>query len=238
MLAQPFISLSKPILPPELLKNKLETCLNLSSVDSRFIVRLLNSQISPIFHNRVDQAASLFLVLKDVQGLKVSIRQVAKICECDHSKLSKILKKSRKPHGRQTILSSEKEEELILLINLYQIQNRPVTISFLRQYINDQFAIQVSRSWHQKFLMRHKDKIRIDYAIPQDAARLNLSLEYAEKHIQNLTDYVEGIPTELIFNIDEVGFQRWSDKKRKRLLLHNQLQKVKFTIQLREVRKE
>lgn len=219
MLTQNYLGISNGILPAATIYAHLVSDLRMSPVDIRFAMRILKQQISAQTHNRIDQAKALFLILVNIIKRKVSIRQVAEICQCDHSRLAKALKNERKPHGRQLLLTEDQEEELICLILLYQEQNRPVTISFLRQYINEQFNVQVSSSWHRRFLTRHKDRIRIDTATPQDSKRLEIPREYGKKHIKNLIKYVQGIPTELVFNIDEVGFQRWSDRKKKRVIV-------------------
>ena len=40
---------------------------------------------------------------------------------------------------------------------------------------------------------------------------MTIPREYLEKHIQNLKDYVQGICSELLFNLDEVGLSEYEE---------------------------
>jgi hypothetical protein len=65
--------------------------------------------------------------------------------------------------------------------------------------------------WH--FVHRHPEGLEHAKAYPQEEARMRVTKEIARMHVANLINYVTDIPTELIFNIDEVGSQEWADRK-------------------------
>ena len=142
--------------------------MNISKTDSRFIVREMNHQIaSPCY--RIQQAVTLYNICTHILNRQISIRKIAKVCMCDQSTLTKRIHTQPKPNGRPQKLSREQEEELVDLIELYSLANRPVSVSFLRQYIFEQFQICVSVGWYSKFLQRHTSRIRKDIAIPQES---------------------------------------------------------------------
>ena len=218
MLSQPQARLLLPPLPDKTIHNNIVTKLSKSETDVRFIVRKIRSQLQPT-HGRIDQAILFYNLYNDLYDEPISIRTASKIMECDYSKLAKRIKSSMNKHGRPCALSEAQESELIDLIHLYSLSNRPVTASFLRQYIFDNFHVAVSHSWHKRFIERHPEDIRMDVAVPQDQMRLQLPVEYAKKHVQNLIEFLEGVPTDLVINIDEVGFQRWADRKKKKVVV-------------------
>ena len=197
----------------------------------------MNHQIpSPCY--RIQQAVTLYNICTHILNRQISIRKIAKVCMCDQSTLTKRIHTQPKPNGRPQKLSREQEEELVDLIELYSLANRPVSVSFLRQYIFEQFQICVSVGWYSKFLQRHTSRIRKDIAIPQESLRLRLPIESAEEHVQNLKKYVNGIPTELIFNIDEVGCQKWADRKKKKVIVSQRIptKKVFYSVKRSEKR--
>jgi hypothetical protein len=46
--------------------------------------------------------------------------------------------------------------------------------------------------------------------------------EIVRTHIRNLERYVNDVPTELILNVDEVGCQEWSDRKKRDEIIPHQ----------------
>jgi hypothetical protein len=51
---------------------------------------------------------------------------------------------------------------------------------------------------------------------------MTVTQEIARTHIANLVNDVHDIPTELVFNIDEVGSQEWADRKPRRVVIPHQ----------------
>ena len=223
------------VLPDNTIEDKLVNVLNISRTDSRYIVRQMRYRLMPSDH-RIEQAIILLSVCNEVLDGPISVRKISKVCNCDHSKVSKRIR-STNPNGRPTKLNPDQEEELIYLIQLYTQIHRPVSASFLRQYILDQFGIVVSTSWHHRFLSRHHDKIRMDIAIPQDSKRIQVPREFAENHIKNMIDYVKGTPTKLVFNIDEVGCQKWADRKEKQVIVSQTIPKGKVFYSIKRCEK-
>jgi hypothetical protein len=75
--------------------------------------------------------------------------------------------------------------------------------------------------WH--FIHRHPEELEHAKAYPQEEARMRVTKEIARMHVADLITYVTDIPTELIFNIDEVGSQEWADRKARNVIIPHQI---------------
>jgi hypothetical protein len=55
-------------------------------------------------------------------------------------------------------------------------------------------------------------------------------------HIRNLERYVQNLPTELILNLDEVGSQEWSDRKKRDIIIPHQpsLRRIEHSVPRKE----
>jgi hypothetical protein len=92
----------------------------------------------------------------------------------------------------------------------------------IRAYVADAFEKQVSSSWTWRFVTRHEEVLQRATAYPQENTRMEVSKETARSHIRNLERYVKDVLTELIVNVDEVGCQQCSDRKKRDVITHYQ----------------
>jgi hypothetical protein len=51
---------------------------------------------------------------------------------------------------------------------------------------------------------------------------MEVSKEIARTHIRHLERYMKDVSTELILNVDEVGCQEWSDRKKRDVIISHQ----------------
>jgi hypothetical protein len=67
---------------------------------------------------------------------------------------------------------------------------------------------------------------------------MEVSKEIARTHIRNLERYVKDISTELILNVDEVGCQEWSDRKKRGVIIPHQERpcRIEYAVSSREKR--
>jgi hypothetical protein len=65
---------------------------------------------------------------------------------------------------------------------------------------------------------------------------MEVSKEIARTHIRNLERYVKDVSTELILNIDEVGCQEWSDRKKRDVIIPHQerLCRIEYAVPRKE----
>ena len=210
-------------------ENVLEGALSakFSQTDVRFILREYRLQISP--KSRMKQAIMIFNIINNSHIIRCSASQIASIFEVDRGNLSRAInKKPITTNGRPTLLSKYYEEELILYIYLRAEIHRPITKKDMMKYINEQFGITVAPSWYHNFLKRNQNSIAKTTAYPQEKSGIYLTKSSAIKHISNLKKYVNGVPTELVFNMDEVGQQSWSDRKSKKVIVPSSMKDVRI----------
>jgi hypothetical protein len=57
-------------------------------------------------------------------------------------------------------------------------------------------------------------------------------------HVRNLGRYVQNVPTELILNLDEVGSQEWSDRKKREVIIPHQHspRRIEFSVPRKDKR--
>jgi hypothetical protein len=83
-----------------------------------------------------------------------------------------------------------------------------------------------SHGWLWRFIRPHADRLDHVKAYSQEDIRLNVTKEIARSHIVNLERHVQNVPTDLIFNIDEVGSQDWADRKLQSVIVPHQFRHV------------
>ena len=186
----------------------------LSDVDTRYAIRQLSKHQ---FTSRNDQAMALYDVLRNEMDINVSIRRVSRYNLVDPSKLSKLLRNpNRKKWDRSPKLTPEQELEVLdWLSNCYN-NNNPQTPRDLRNEILNRFDVFVTKNWFRYLMKKYPNKLVIATAHPQDDKRLSVTKNTAKEHISNLLNYVNGIPTELILNLDEASSSDWEDRRSKK----------------------
>jgi hypothetical protein len=55
-------------------------------------------------------------------------------------------------------------------------------------------------------------------------------------HVQNLERYIQNVPTELILNLDEVGSQKWSNQKKRKIIIPYQAspRRIEYSVPRKE----
>jgi hypothetical protein len=56
-------------------------------------------------------------------------------------------------------------------------------------------------------------------SVPQETPRLEIRRCFLDKTIQCISQFVQGRPTQLVFNLDEVGISEWEDRKSKKVIV-------------------
>ena len=186
----------------------------LSDVDTRYAIRQLSKHQ---FASRNEQAMALYDVLRNEMDINVSIRRVSRYNLVDPSKLSKLLRNpNRKKWGRSPKLTPEQELEVIDWLADCYVNNNLQTPRDLRNEIFNRFDVFVTKNWFRYLMKKYPNKLSIAIAHPQDDKRLSVSKNTAKVHISNLLNYVQGVPTELILNFDEVSSGDWEDRRSKK----------------------
>jgi hypothetical protein len=77
----------------------------------------------------------------------------------------------------------------------------------------------MTQSWANSFVLRDCDEIIHTKSFPQEEQRLQVPQGFPQKTGQNLKEYVQGCPTELVFNFDAVGISDWEDRETRNIVV-------------------
>ena len=95
----------------------------------------------------------------------------------------------------------------------------PLTQAQIRSYVRDNYNISASNGWIYSFLQRYSKLLKIGKSFPQEDTMLTVPVEFLQQHLTNMTQYVQGCCSELLFNIDEMGSSEWEDRKVKKVVI-------------------
>jgi hypothetical protein len=129
--------------------------------------------------------------------------------------------------GHPNLLSTEQKKEVIQHIITSFQRDCPISPKQIRVFVGEQFNKGASRRWLWHFVRRHSDRLDHAKAYPQEDTRVNVTKELARKHVTNLLQHVQNVPTELIFNLDQVGCQEWADRKPRAVIIPHQSQPIR-----------
>jgi hypothetical protein len=90
----------------------------------------------------------------------------------------------------------------------------------IRVFVRQQFNKVPSRRWFWHLVHRHSDRLADAKTHPQEDTRLNITKAIARKHVTKWDQHMQNVPTELIFNLDEVSCQEWQRGNRAVIISH------------------
>jgi hypothetical protein len=69
------------------------------------------------------------------------------------------------------------------------------------------------------FVLHYQGDLSETKSTSQEDTRLEVPRAFLNEMICCLTEYVDGMKAELVFNLDEVGMSEWEDRKRKKMIV-------------------
>lgn len=118
-----------------------------------------------------------------------------------------------KEPGRHHKLNDEFENQIIQEIQSAYNSGKSITQKQIINYVLENFKISVTNGWVNSFICRHQNDIQKCKSYPQEDLRMTVPREYLDTHILNLKEYIQGMCSELLFNLDEVGTSEWEERK-------------------------
>ena len=101
-------------------------------------------------------------------------------------------------------------------------EERAVTISILLAYLSDVLHVYVSRKNLREFMRNHG--YPYVSAVPTEDARVNVDREKLTSfYTRKLPAALEGVHPALVFNMDEMGAERYADRKRVKVFVPQRL---------------
>lgn len=118
----------------------------------------------------------------------------------------------RRPPGRPPVLNDEQVTAVTAFIRQRWELHDPASVCDVLNFIWEQFEISVIPDTLRRWLNTRSD-FRIARSRPMEDHRLQVSAGDIDAYFGLLTQAIEGVPSGLIFNLDESGFQRFVDLK-------------------------
>jgi hypothetical protein len=122
----------------------------------------------------------------------------------------------RKSRGRHLAVDAESDANILAWIKRKAEKSAAVTRTDIRNYCREVCKFQVSRGWIDSFISRQADELTEKKSSPQEEARLQVPRVFLEETIWTMHETIKGRPSELVFNLGEVGISDWEDRKSKR----------------------
>jgi hypothetical protein len=210
----------------------------LSARHTRSILRRLADYPTP---TRNSQILALLTILRDEFQSAWSYAQVGYIFNVNqgivHRVRSQAMREIERDTGRPPILQPDQEAELIAYIpGSFQDgpplseASPPVCVRNLRKgsLVFMDMAASVTLPGGLQRATSH----------PQEDTRMQVTKDMCKIHVRDLELYVQNVPTELILNLDEVGSQEWSGRKKRDVIIPHQPspRRIEYSVPRKEKR--
>ena len=155
----------------------------------------------------------------------ISVKDLMYLFDLSETPVRRAIKADYKVHeepGRCLSLDCEKENLIIdHIVDSYK-KGSPLTQVQIRSYVRENFKIPATKGWIYSFIQRHSDVLKKATSFPQEDTRLTVPVEFLVQHIENMNEIVNGVCSELLFNLDEMGSSDWEDRKTKKVIVPNE----------------
>jgi hypothetical protein len=121
--------------------------------------------------------------------------------------------------GRHWGVTEDREREILVWIHEHAPERTPIARQDLREHVTTHYDFPITRGWVRSFMGRDIDELCKVKSSPQEAEPLEIPRCFLDQTLICITQFVRGRPTELVFNLDEVGISEWEDRKTKTVLV-------------------
>jgi hypothetical protein len=135
-----------------------------------------------------------------------------------------------KARCRYLAVDEDSEEEILEWIEIQAKKCKLVTCTDIKNYCEVKYSRSVSRWWVGSFVWRHRDDLTKTKSTFQENLRLEVSRVFLDETIRCLRQYVKGMKTELVFNLNEVAMSEWEDWKDKKIFIPRRLMIRRYII--------
>jgi hypothetical protein len=124
-----------------------------------------------------------------------------------------------KSRGRHMAVGAESDANTLAWIKRKAEISAAVTRTDIRNYCREVCKFQVSRGSVDSLISPHADELTEKKSSPQQETRLQVPRVFLEETIRMMHETIQGRPSELVFNLDEVGISDWEDRKPKKAVV-------------------
>jgi hypothetical protein len=135
---------------------------------------------------------------------------------CSHSAVHSALANGLSPpksRGRHLAVDPELDANIFAWIKEQAEKNAAVTCIGNKNYCHEVCRLQVSRGSMDPFILRHSAELTEKKSSPQQEPRLQVPRIFPEETRRNIHETLQGCPSNLVFNLGEVGISDWKDRK-------------------------
>jgi hypothetical protein len=186
-------------------------------------VRLLGrDEVLPTLRYRCHQIYYVHHFATSILNIPISINALARGFECQQHRVTSAIAHGLEPpeaRGRHPGMVADREAEILVWIADRAARGNPTTRSEVREHVSREYEVPVTRGWVNSFICRHAEALCKVKSSPQEADRLEIPRCFLDETLSCLATVVQGRPTELVFNLDEVGISDWEDRKTKSVLV-------------------
>jgi hypothetical protein len=152
-------------------------------------------------------------------GIPISIGGLTRAFGCAHERVRQALVQGLEPpenRGRHLAIAPEIEQQTLQWIEHNAAKGTAMTARDVREHLSSRYKFVATRGWVNSFLGRHADRLCKTKNAPQEAQRFEIPRCFLEETVRYIAQHVQSRPTELVFNLDEVGISEWEDRKVKK----------------------
>jgi hypothetical protein len=156
------------------------------------------------------------------KGIPISIGALTRAFGCDRERVTQALAHGLEPPedpGRHLAIAPEIEQQTLQWIEHNAAKGTGVMARVVREHLSGRYKFAATRNWVNSFLGRRADRLCESKSAPQEAQRLEAPRCFLGETVRCIAQHVQGRPTELAFNLDEVGISEWEDRKMKNVIV-------------------
>jgi hypothetical protein len=116
-------------------------------------------------------------------------------------------------------MAEDHEREILALIHEYAAKSTPITRRDLREHIITHCDFPTTPGWLNSFMSRPIDELCNVKSSPQEAEPLEIPPCFLDQMLICIIQFVQDHPTEVVFNLEEVGISEWEDIQTKTIIV-------------------
>jgi hypothetical protein len=184
--------------------------------DPRAARLLGRDEMLPTLRYRCHQIYYVHHFATSILNIPISINAIGRGFECQrHRVMSAIAHRLEPPEarGHHPGMVADRKAEILVWIADRAARGNPTTCSEVREHVSREYEVPVTRGWVNSFICLDAEALCKVKSSPQEADRLEIPHCFVDETLSCLATFVQGRPTELVFNLDEVGISDWEDRK-------------------------
>jgi hypothetical protein len=152
-------------------------------------------------------------------GIPISIGALTRAFGCARERVTQALAHRLEPpenRGRHLAIGPENEQQTLQWTEHNVAKATAVTVRDVHEYLSGRYLFAATRGWVNSFFAPRADRLCKAKSAPQEAQHLEVPRWVLEETARCIAQQVQGRPTELVLNLDEVGISEWEDRQVKK----------------------